>query len=210
VTRPLIVWPVLAVVYAGFLVWYTGVRGPLAPEEIDRYVARMAQREVDEERLARLRKFLEEDTGGDFLMVNAMLLYERPRQLDGVPADESSSEVLDRYMAFMWPALLSRACHPVVGGRAASAAIEAWGIESADRWTAAALMRYRSRRDMMEIATDPEFADSHRFKIAAMEKTVAFPIDPFVQLGGPRLLVALILFALGAVLHLALGRRRAA
>jgi hypothetical protein len=102
---------------------------------------------------------------------------------------------------------MARASHPVIGGQAAAAAVEVWGIENGEAWSFAGLMRYRSRRDMLEIATDPAFQDAHQYKLAAMEKTIAFPIDPVLQVAGPRLLVALVLVALGAVLHLLLGRR---
>jgi hypothetical protein len=58
-------------------------------------------------------------------------------------------------------------------------------------------MRYRSRRDMVEIAGNSEFQGSHEFKIAAMAKTIAFPLDPWLSLGDPRLLFALILGVIG-------------
>jgi len=49
----------------------------------------------------------------------------------------------------------------------------------------------------MEIAGNAEFQGSHEFKITAMAKTVAFPLDPWVSLGDPRLLLALILAVIG-------------
>jgi len=205
--RPSRIWLAVAALYAGFFLWYTGVRGPLTPEEVDRYVEVMAEGGAEPERLAELRQFLEEDPGGDFVIVNAILLRERPLQVGDVRADESSRDVLDRYMEYMWPALLMRACHPVVAGPAAASAVEAWGIENGETWSMAGLMRYRSRRDMLEIVVNPIFRDSHEFKLAAIEKTIAFPIGPYIQLGGPRVVVGLALFALGAVLHLRLARR---
>ena len=66
------------------------------------------------------------------------------------------------------------------------------------RWTTGAGMRYRSRRDMLDIATNPAFAGSHEFKVAAMRKTIAFPIDPWIQLGDPRLVLALLFGLLGS------------
>jgi hypothetical protein len=207
--RPSLIWSVVAVVYIGFFAWYTGVRGPLTPDEIDYYMARLAERNVDLGRRDDVRKFLEEDTGGDLAVVNLILFHENPPAVEGVPAGESSAELLDRYMAYMWPALLSRACHSLIGGRAAARAVEMWGIEGAEEWGMGAFMRYRSRRDLMEISTDPAFDPAHVFKIAAIEKTIAFPADPYFILGGARLVVGLLLFALGAVLHLTLGRRRA-
>ncbi len=69
--------------------------------------------------------------------------------------------------------------------------------------------RYRSRRDLIEIASDPRFRDAHIYKIAAMEKTLAMPIDPYFVAGGPRVAVALALMTAAALAHAALARRSA-
>ena len=208
--RSRLVWGIGALLYGVFFAWYTGLRGPLTPDEIDIYVERMASaNQADPEELGALRTFLEEDTGGDFIMVNTILMREKPLQEKGVRPDESSEEVLARYMEYMWPALLKRACHPVLAGTAVMDAPEAWGIENARRWSSAGMMRYRSRRDLMEIAATPEFNGPHEFKIAAIEKTIAFPIETLLNPGDPRLLMGLILFSLSAGAHLLLRRRSA-
>ena len=100
-----------------------------------------------------------------------------------------------------------RACHPVIAGAAVAPTFENWGIDGEGEWSTAAMMRYRSRRDLMEIAATPEFNGPHEFKIAAMKRTIAFPIQPLFQLGEPRVLLALILFGVAAGLHLLAGRR---
>ena len=69
--------------------------------------------------------------------------------------------------------------------------------EGMHTWTQGAGVRYRSRRDLLEISTNPAFQGRHEFKIAAMQKTIAFPIDPWFQLGDPRLLLALFLGLIG-------------
>ncbi len=61
-------------------------------------------------------------------------------------------------------------------------------------------MRYRSRRDMLEISSNPAFHGSHEFKVAAMAKTIAFPLDPWFHLGDPRLVLASFLGFIGCVL----------
>jgi hypothetical protein len=55
------------------------------------------------------------------------------------------------------------------------------------------LVRYRSRRDFLEIVTDPAFSGKHHFKAAALEKTIAFPVEPDFNLGDPRLLIGLLI-----------------
>jgi hypothetical protein len=100
-------------------------------------------------------------------------------------------------MEYMYPALFARACHPVLYGQAANTAMDLMNADGMERWTVGAGMRYRSRRDMLEIATNPAFAGSHEFKVAAMRKTIAFPIDPWVQLGDPRVVLGLLLGLIG-------------
>ena len=85
-------------------------------------------------------------------------------------------------------------------------AVEAWGIQAAEPWSLAGLVRYRSRRDMIEIATDPAFGDAHLYKQAAMDQTIAVPVEPFFSLASPRWLVALLLVAIGALGQLALRK----
>jgi hypothetical protein len=157
----------------------------------------MSERGVDPERFSVIKKFLESDTGDDFVMVNIIDMHETPLQVEGVEPGETSEEVMAKYMQYMMPALLARACHPVLYGTAPVGAPEMFGIENARNWTTGAGMRYRSRRDLMDIATNPAFQGSHEFKIAAINKTIAFPIDPWFHLGDPRLLLALFFLVIG-------------
>ena len=86
----------------------------------------------------------------------------------------------------------------MIYGQAANTAMDLMNADGMDEWTRGAGMRYRSRRDMLEIASNPAFAGSHEFKIAAMRKTIAFPIDPWLQLGDPRLVSALLFGLVGS------------
>ncbi len=198
-TRTRWTWLILTLVYLVFFGWYTSFGGPLTEDEIAHYTALFEEREpsLSPARKANLLRFMEEDTGDDFVMVNIIDVYERPLQIEGVEPGESSEDVLGKYMAYMQPALFARACHPVIWGQAASNALDIMNAEGMENWTQGAGMRYRSRRDMLEISSNPAFAGSHEFKVAAMEKTIAFPIDPWLQLGDPRLVLALLLVAVG-------------
>ena len=201
-TRIQMIWLVLAVLYMAFFGWYTSFGGPLNDEEITEYLSFFEQRDPapTPETLAMLKRFMEEDTGDDFVMINVIDMYPTPLQIDGVEPGDSSDDVLNRYMEYMYPALFSRACHPVIFGTAANSAMDLMNADGMENWTRAAGMRYRSRRDMLEITTNPAFSGSHDFKIAAMKKTIAFPIDPWFQLGDPRIVLALILGLIGSVL----------
>ena len=206
------VWLVCAGLYVVFFSWYTSFGGPLTDDEIAGYLSAFEQRDPapSPEGLAMLRRFMTEDRGDDFVMVNVIDMYDIPLQIDGVNPGESSEEVLGKYMQYMYPALFSRASHPVLFGSAANVAMDLMNAPGMEQWTTGAAMRYRSRRDMLEITTNPAFAGSHDFKVAAMEKTIAFPLDPWFQLGDPRLVLALILAFVASGFSWLLAARRAA
>ena len=196
---PVRLWLILAALYAAFFYWYTSFSGPLTAGEIDQYISLFESQGRPPEAIERIRSFLEEDTGDDFAMVNVIDFREPPLVVDGHPPAADAQEMLGRYMEFMYPALFARACHPVFAGFAANRAMDLMGLdaENIDVWDQGALMRYRSRRDMMDIVTNPAFSGSHDFKAAAIEKTIAFPVDPWFQLGDPRLVLALLFLVVG-------------
>ena len=188
-------WLVIAITYLGFFSWYTSFNGPLNPQEIEYYIEKV---NATSEELASFRKFMEEDDGRDFVMINIMEMYDTPLQIEGVKPGETTDQVLAKYMEYMFPAMLSKASHPVFRGNAASLlAMDIVNADGMETWTGAAGVRYRSRRDMIEISTNPEFAGRHEFKVAALAKTIAFPVAPFNYLGDPRLVLALLLGLIG-------------
>ncbi|MGI9289331.1 MAG: hypothetical protein ACR2P1_28440, partial [Pseudomonadales bacterium] len=87
-------------------------------------------------------------------------------------------------------------------------AIDIVGIEGAEQWTAGALFRYRSRRSFMEIIANPATSGRHEFKLAALDKTIAYPIETELYLGDLRLLLGLVLLALTALSDIVVFRRR--
>jgi hypothetical protein len=111
--------------------------------------------------------------------------------------------VLRGYTRPFLRALLRRAGHPAYFGRAAGGNVEQWGVAPGPDWTFGAGIRYRSRRDLAELITDPRFAAVHPYKRAAIECTFAFPTAPGFVVIGPRLGVALALTAIAAIAQLA-------
>lgn len=183
---------VLIAAYVIFWLWYTPLGGPLTVDEIDEYVAMLEARNSSEESIEQLRAFAESDDGGSFIMVNALDLKDAIEPPEGMPADSTADDVMGVYMEHMFPALFARASHPVVAGDAIFAAMDIVGIEGAESWDSAGLMRYRSKRDLLEIASNPVFGEKHDYKVAALEKTIAFPITTQVNLGDPRLILGLL------------------
>ena len=110
----------------------------------------------------------------------------------------------------MYPELFKRACHPVYAGRAIHSSMDIVGIEGAEVWDQTALMRYRSRRDLMDIASNPAFAGKHHFKVAALTKTIAYPVESIINFSDPRFFLFLILTMCVALIDIAIyGRNKA-
>lgn len=194
------IWLGAALAYGAFWSWYVGFRRPLSREEIEAAMQRLASDpEIDAERRERMRGFLESDDGREFLMVNLIRLQPEPVRPPGGGAPAPAQQVLAGYTGPFMRALFRRAGHPALLGRAAAGYLEAWGVEKNPGWTFVGCIRYRSRRDLAELATMPEFARIHAFKHAAMSNTLAFPIAPARLFFSPPLVVALALALLAAL-----------
>lgn len=206
--RRLGLWLGAAGVYAVFRHWYTDSKGPLTDAEVDAFVARATDRGDDPDTVAKLERFFREDTGRQFLMVNVVDMNESPPAVEGAPPGADADELMQLYMEHMNKELLKRACHPVVMGEAVHEALDLLGIEGGEEWTGGALFRYRSRRSFMGIIEHPDMASRHRFKLAALDKTIAYPVEPGLNLGDLRLLVGLGLAAGTAVSDAIVANRR--
>jgi hypothetical protein len=151
---------------------------------------------------------LEEDDGKPIVMVNAIKLYNTPMEVNGQSYGETLEEALSEYTSFVLLYLLKRGSYPMYSGNAVFEALEKWGIENAEEWSSCALMHYRSRRAMLEMVTDPVFDQFHDAKIAAIEKTFAFPTTTVVSTGNLALTVGLGLLSLASGIQLLINRYR--
>lgn len=204
------IWSLPTLLYAFFLLWYTGMEGPLSDAEVDTFVATMTANGSDPEVIAFVEQFGREDSGRQFLMVNNIDYNEQPPDVPGAEPGESAEQLMGRYMEHMVPELLKRACHPILMGSVVYPSMDLVGIKGAETWDTGALFRYRSRRAFLEIVTNPAFKGKHQFKAAALEKTIAYPIEPELYPGDPRLLLGLILLALTALVDIIRSPRSSA
>ena len=186
-----------ALLYALFWIWYVGFRRKVTPDEVETTMALVenAGHGNPKQREA-LRRFLAEDDGREFVMVNLLHLKQ--------PVSESRRK-LDTYQKIFLGKLLRKAGHPVFFARAASGNIENVNCDAADDWGAAAMVRYRSRRDFMEMLPDTVGSEHHGLKLDAMEKTFAFPASDWFMFGGPKLMVGLWIAVVALLAQLAVA-----
>ena len=196
-------WISLLVIYSSFFIWYTDFGGKLNDDEIQYYGNKFESNALKDGRVLEprikelLQNFMEEDSGKQFLMVNVIDMSENPTFSDGTVSEESSDDLMNEYMEHMYGEILKRASHPAFIGSAVNGSMDLVGIENAEVWETAALFRYKSRRAFLEIVTHPDMNSKHKYKIAALEKTIAFPVETKLYLGDPRLLLGLIFLIIG-------------
>ena len=153
--------------------------------------------------LEALRRFLEQDDGREFLMVN--LIKVAPEAVDPKTGRTARGrDLMLRYARVFMPTLIARGGVPAFTGRKVGPYVDAWNVPEDPAWSLFGLMRYRSRRDMMSLAADPRFNAAHEWKKAALDASFAFPAAPMGPgFAGPRTTVFLILALAAALIHLA-------
>ena len=211
-------WLILGAVYIGFFFWYTDMGGKLSQEEIQIFIKKHEQNIINDGvspdseefqfRIDFLKKFMEEDNGKQFIMVNNIEMNKNPGDVVCANPGESADQLMSRYMEYMWPNLLKRASHPIFMSNAVYQSMDLVGIEGAETWDQAALMRYKSRRTMMEIVTNPNMMNRHDFKIAALQKTIAYPVEPFGFYSDMRLIFGMLIAIVGLSIRLFLTSKR--
>jgi hypothetical protein len=208
-SRRLLLWGVPSVVWLLFTVWYTDFGGPLSDEEVNKAMVYFDARGIPPERRRQLQTFFENDSGRQFLMVNNIQMNVNPPPMPGFGTDATAEDYSAHYMEHMYPELFSRGCHPVFLASGLGFSADVSGIENADGWDTAALFRYRSRRSFLEIITNPEIGPRHDFKLAAMTKTIAYPVEASLYLSDPRLLLFLLFGLVTAMIDIFVyGRRK--
>lgn len=202
------VWGLALLGYAAFLGWYVNWRGPLSRAEIESLMAQMLASNVghgDQDEMPVIRRFLEEDDGREFFMLNVIRLSETD------VADPVSGElrpvrqVMAGYTRMFMPALFARGGHPALAARRIGGMVDTWGLKEVPEWSMMGYIRYRSRRDLAHLVCNPRFSGAHAFKFAAMPQTFNFPTRPMIMtLAGPRIWVGLSFALAAAIAQIAL------
>jgi len=169
----------LLAAYLLFLLWHEPWwRRRLAPGEA---LATLAGHYADlsaEERRA-FQAFMDADDGRSFYMINLMQYrpqasYHEGRLPDAAPPGQLTGREAGRaYNRVVVPALLKRGSYPVLVSDALQTLLSA-GADT-DFFEQLAVVRYRSRRDLLEMVASPEFLAGVPHKWASLEKTVVVP-----------------------------------
>lgn len=199
---------ILLALYIAFLLWHEPwFSRRLRPGEAAA-VLRGRYDDVAPDERAAFQAFLDRDDGRPFYMVNLMqyrakAAYPGGLLPDGTPAgDMTGREAGHRYERMVIPELLKRGCYPVFAARKLANFLSAGG--DTDFFEEVAVVRYRSRRDLLAMAAGRAFLAGVPHKWASLEKTVAVPCR-LMLLADLRIIVPTVLLAAWAVIRAALS-----
>lgn len=170
------IWLLVPVFYGLFAYWYYNWSGPISASEVEQYMQAFNANEGSKNTDAAVfQKFLEQDDGKEIVMVNLIKLHSDKVAHPVSGELTAPNQLLVGYFGPFVKALLKRAGHPVHQARKVGGHIDSWNAHADEGFAVTAMMRYRSRKDLVELIIDPRFVDGHIYKLAAIEKTTSFP-----------------------------------
>ena len=180
-----------------FSAWYGGNGKPLSLEEGRGMLNHLrAVHGADPNEVGGLLRNLEEmlpnDDGKEFYAVNLETLKE----------GEAAQQADRAYAGIVMPLLFKRASHPVFVSNRAGLMLGEYGNEI-DR---VAVVRYRSLRDLISMASEPAMVEGSPYKFAALDHTEVFITRPSITFMHVRFVLALILLIIGALGWIAIHR----
>jgi hypothetical protein len=176
----------LVAAYVALIAWHQPLRGPLSEDEVRAaFGAQYAQmRQSEDARAQALLDFFLKDDGRPFFMVN----------MNPLPAHTPAvKEAARRYGFYMIARLLPRASYPVMSTEVITSLTNSLDADLApvDRIV---VVRYRSRRDFLEIVSTPAFRQEISNKIASLDGWSSAPSKAGPLFSLPVILLLLMLF----------------
>ena len=179
---------VLGSLFLAFSTWYGGNGKALTPEEgaelLGQLRASYADTTGNESGFAdNIEGMITKDDGKEFYAVN----------LEQLKSGEQAREADRAYGRVVFPLLLKRGGHPVFVSYREGLMLGDYGSD-VDR---VAVVRYRSLRDLINMAKDPAMIAGSHHKFDALDHTEVFITRPAITFVHVRLTVALILLLVG-------------
>ena len=179
--------------YVLFHLWYGGRGKPLTADEVEHYMQILDSLAADKESrqlLGSLRALALADDGEEFVMQNLACYRAKALYPPGYDFGDDPRAADRRYGRAIMPHLLRFGSLPIFVARRSGSFLEP---EGSDAWHYVAMVRYRSRRDLLRFAVNVARNGIDVHKWAALEKTQVFPVKPLLSLVFVRGLVAVLL-----------------
>ncbi len=147
----------------GFAYWYSWSAKPLTTADIDTYmqvIEAQVQEPGGKHDLVALRRFLSEDDGAPFYTVNLYKFHATAAYPSDADLSGSGRQAYDRFANVMIKLMLGRGSHPVFAS--------SWADKPNSDWDRVVIVRYRSRRDLVDLFATEAFAEASMHKWASL------------------------------------------
>lgn len=208
-TRRTVLLMALVGALLAFYAWHTPLRGALSDAEVDAFMATQAATVgttwTEEEAF---EAFLRSDDGRPFVMINLMEYRQTAEypEASAPAAPVTGAEANTLYGQAVLPKLLLRGSYPVERATRYYTIINSVG-ETAGEFEDFAMVRYRSRRDLIDMLASDGFGEANLHKWASLENTLVAPSNPGVSFKFIGFIPLLLFIGIGAVL-VGMFRRR--
>src|SRR5215469_5774095 len=171
-----------------FATWQNpgNVSSRLTPAEIDRYMITAQKLHMPPDKkplfLSRLRAWMEADDGQPFYNLNVMRFYAQLRRSPGDPDFNGTPDASNaHYESLTAPLLLKLGAYPTFTGDVREANLFGYG-PGLDNWNRIAIVRYPSRRSLVELLSDPTYQTYEPYKAMALDQLLLIPTTGQIEL----------------------------
>ena len=147
-----------------FMYWYQWSANVLSPAEVDRYmgiIEAQTQTPGAQHDLPALRQFLNEDDGKPVYTVNLYKFRELADYPKATGLSGTGEQAYDRFSNIMVPLMIKRGSHPIFGST--------WADQANSNWDRIVIVKYRSRRDLVDLFATDDFAEASLHKWASLQ-----------------------------------------
>ncbi|MEP3244958.1 MAG: hypothetical protein ABJN40_12430 [Sneathiella sp.] len=144
------------------LFWYHG-GAPLSSSEIEDYMATIeaqTQKPGARHDFVALREFLDTDDGKPVYTVNLYNFHAVADYPNGSQFEGTGLQAYERFSDVMIPLMIGRGSHPVYGS--------SWADPTNSQWDRIVIVKYRSRRDLVDLFATDAFAEASLHKWASL------------------------------------------
>jgi len=145
--------------------WYQWGAQTLSPSDVDNYMAVIAaqtQKPGAKHDLPALRQFLSEDDGMPVYTINLYKFHDAAEYPDASGFSGTGEQAYDRFSRIMISLMAKRGSHPVYGSN--------WVDQANSDWDRIVIVKYRSRRDLVDLFATDDFAEASIHKWASLRE----------------------------------------
>ena len=185
--------------YFAFLIWYSGSGDKMTPTEIKRGIDTLKAYALENEEVSSfygtdntidsLNTMALTDDGGEFIMVNLIKYRDIAKYPENSKWSNDTDPMIAEQRYFEGLKMFRKVGHPIFFSKVVSKFID---DSDSGEWDVVILVRYRSMRDLFNMAIDAAVSGNSIHKWASIEKTNVFPVKSQISLFLPKFFITLL------------------